>query len=287
MNESDLSAEALESSDLFFFPTCPFALPPAGQLEFLRRQPNAGFGHKDVSYDPIRGRLASQKAGHPSEARRLGDVFTQFSDAATSWLSNKFPTYAGLVRDRVTLRTEEEATRTLRLTARNDLLHVDNFPTRPTGGRRILRLYVNINPTDPQVWATSEPFSKLLSRFAVQHRIPARTLVEWTSPTPSVVRVFAGGKSRRTPYDAWMLKLHHFLKEDDTFQAQASRRVWSFPPGSMWLLFADGVAHAQLRGQFSLEHSYFVPLACLAHPVEAPVHLLSAAGASDMTRRAG
>jgi 3-deoxy-D-manno-oct-2-ulosonic acid (Kdo) hydroxylase len=286
--EPGTSADALESLDLLFFPVCPFALPPAGQLEFLRRQPNAGFGHKDVSYDPARSRLGGQKATHPSEARRLSDVFTQFSDAATAWINTRFPTYAaGLVRDRVTLRTEEEATRTLRLTARNDLLHIDNFPTRPTGGRRILRLYVNINPTDPQVWATSEPFKQLLTRFAVEHRVASRTIAEWTAPVQSVVRVFTGTKARRTAYDAWMLKLHHFLKEDDAFQAQASRRVWTFPPGSMWLLFADGVAHAQLRGQYSLEHSYFVALECLAGATEAPVHLLAAVGASGMARRAG
>jgi 3-deoxy-D-manno-oct-2-ulosonic acid (Kdo) hydroxylase len=286
--EPDTSVDALESSDLLFFPACPFALPPAGQLEFLRRQPNAGFGHKDVSYDPARGRLGGQKASHPSEARRLSDVFNQFSESATSWIATRFPTYAaGIARDRVTLRTEEEATRTLRLTARNDLLHIDNFPTRPSGGRRILRLYVNINSTDAQVWATSEPFKQLLARFAIEHRIASRTVAEWIAPVQSVVRVFTGTKARRTAYDAWMLKLHHFLKEDDAFQAQASRRVWTFPPGSMWLLFADGVAHAQLRGQFSLEHSYFVPTECLTYPEEAPVSMLAACGAGGITRRAG
>jgi hypothetical protein len=232
--------------------------------------------------------LSGQKATHPSEARRLGDVFAQFSDAATAWISTQFPTYtSGLVRDRVTLRTEEEATRTLRLTARNDLLHIDSFPTRPSGGRRILRLYVNINSTDPQVWATSERFEQLVARFAVAHRIASRTVAEWSAPVQSVVRVFTSAKARRTAYDAWMLKMHHFLKEDDVFQAQASRRVWTFPPGSMWLLFADGVAHAQLRGQFSLEHSYFVSTECLARTMESPVYLLAATSAGGMTRRAG
>src|SRR5262249_33759885 len=162
----------------------PFPLPPTGQLEFLRRQPTAGLGHKDVSFDPVAGQLGGQRATHPSEARRLTDLLAEFSAAATAWLKTTYPEYAaGLVPDRATLRTEEEATRALRLTARNDLLHVDNFPTRPTGGRRILRLYVNINVSDAHVWATSERFPQLLARFAARHRVPARTRHEWTAPS--------------------------------------------------------------------------------------------------------
>ena len=42
-------------------------------------------------------------------------------------------------------RPVEEATRKLRLKARNDLLHVDAFPTRPTNGWRILRCFVLID----------------------------------------------------------------------------------------------------------------------------------------------
>ena len=58
-----------------------------------------------------------------------------FSDTATGWLANKLPQYARKwSRDRATLRSEEEAIRPLRLTARNDLLHIDSFPARPSGG---------------------------------------------------------------------------------------------------------------------------------------------------------
>ena len=206
----------------------------------------------------------------------------------TAWARQSFPTYAaGLNRDRVTLRTAEEATRALRLTARNDLLHIDNFPTRPTVGRRILRLAVNLHPTDPQVWATSERFPQLLARFAARHRVPLRTAAEWVAPTQPVVRLFTGGRGGRSAYDAWMLRLHHFLKQDEGFQAQAARRMWTFPPGSMWALFADSVAHAQLRGQYILEHSFFVPVELLHRPAESPLALLAAAGNGGASRRAG
>jgi hypothetical protein len=277
--------DVLEREDLVHYPTCPFALPPAGQLEFLRRHEAVTFGHKDISFDPDGMRVTGLRESHPAETRRLTDTLTQFSIAATEWVRQAFPAYAaGLVRDRVTLRTAEEATRNLRLTARNDLLHVDNFPTRPTNGRRILRLAVSLNPAEPHVWATSERFKQLLARFAARHRVPSRTVAEWVSPVQPVVRLFTAGRAGRSAYDAWMLRLHHFLKQNDRFQAQAVRRVWTFGPGSMWLLFADGVAHAHLRGRYVLEHSFFVPVELLARPAESPLMQLAAAGA---VRRAG
>jgi len=284
----DYAADALEQSDMVVLPRCPFPLPPAGQLEFLRRQPTAGLGHKDVSYDPVAGKLAGQRTTHPSEGRRLADVLAEFSAAATAWLKAAYPEYArGLAPDRATLRTEEEATRALRLTARNDLLHIDNFPTRPTGGRRILRLYVNINGSDPQVWATSERFPQLLARFAARHRVPARSRREWTTPSPSVIRLLSRRRGTGSAYDAWMMRLHHFLKEDEGFQAQAARKMWTFAPRTMWLLFSDVVSHALLRGRFALDHSFFIPQDCLIRPADSPLAVLERFGAEAPNRRAG
>jgi hypothetical protein len=71
-----------------------------------------------------------------------------------------------------------------------------------------------------------------------------------------------------------MLRLHHFLKTNDEFQERAPRRMWHFKPGAAWLLFSDAVSHAELRGQYALEHSYFVPPQALALPEESPAALL-------------
>jgi 3-deoxy-D-manno-oct-2-ulosonic acid (Kdo) hydroxylase len=282
------SPDALEVNDLLQFSDCPFPFPPADQLEYLRRQEPAAFGHKDVSYDPETDRVTGLRISQPPDAERLTKILARFSATATTWLRNAFPAYAaGLSRDRVTLRTAEEATRNLRLTARNDLLHIDNFPTRPAHGRRILRLAINIHPSDPQVWATSERFPQLLARFAERHRIPTRSAVDWTATSQPVVRLFTGGRIGRSGYDAWMLRLHHYLKQDEAFQAQAARRVWTFPPGSMWALFADGVAHAHLRGRHVLEHSFFIPVEALFFPAHSPLQLLAATGNGEFTRRAG
>jgi hypothetical protein len=271
--DTAVSAESLERNELVSIPTCPFALPTGDDHSFLLAQ-TTPHGRKDLSFDPLTGSLGGSRSASTVQ-QRLASILTAFSDAATAWITATFPAYAtGLVKDRVTLRTQEEATRALRLTSRNDLLHIDNFPTRPTLGRRILRVYTNINPADPQVWAISERFPQLVARFAARHPVPIRSIEEWTSPAQSFFRLFGIGAGRSN-YDSWMLRLHHFLKQDEVFQIHAPRRLIAFPPGAMWALFSDGVAHAQLRGQYSLEHSYFVPPECLVCPEDWPVRQLA------------
>jgi hypothetical protein len=276
----------LERNELISFTECPFQLPAAGDVDFLLAQKTKRHGHKDISFDPVGWRLTGCRDQHHAARSRLKKILSEYSESTTAWLKTAIPAYEPrLTKDRVTLRTQEEATRALRLTARNDLLHVDNFPTRPTFGRRILRMYVNINPTEPQVWALSERFPELLARYSAAHRLPSRSVEEWTIAAPSVLRLIAGGKGGRSAYDAFMLRLHHFLKESEALQTQATRRVCTFAPGTAWLLFSDGLAHAQLRGRFTLEHSFFVPPECLVHPAEWPVNVLAGAARNDNTRR--
>src|SRR5262249_7911144 len=142
--------------------------------QFLLQQRLAGRAHKNISYDPRSGKLGGFLRHSPEQAARLGKLLGDFAQTATAWLARTLPRYARLWQlDRVSYRPLEEATRKLRFKARNDLLHVDAFPSRPTNGQRILRLFVNINPTECRVWATSEPFGKLLERFGAAAGLPA------------------------------------------------------------------------------------------------------------------
>src|SRR5256885_13108085 len=65
-------------------------------------------------------------------------------------------------------------------------------------------------------------------------------------------------KSTLFPYTTLFLSMHDFLKRNEAFQERSRKRVWKFPPGSMWLVFTDTASHAALRGRYALEHSYFV-----------------------------
>lgn len=268
--------ERLERGEIVVYERCPFALPRGDDLLFLLAQRLSRWGHKNISYDPQTGRVSGFRQRSSAQADRLRRLLADFSASASVWLGEALPSYARAGRlDRASLRPEEEATRRLRQTARNDLLHIDAFPTRPTNGDRILRLFVNINPTEPRIWATSEPFARLLPRYGTAAGLPGSIRDGgWVgSSLPSFLRPFAARGA--SGYDRFMLRFHNYLKMHDDFQERCPKRFWSFPPGSAWLAFTDGVSHAELRGRFALEHSFFIAAQGLALPGEAPAALLA------------
>lgn len=286
--------ERLERGELVFYPSCPFPLPEGDDQGFLLGQHSARWGHKNISYNPRTGRVTGFSRQTPEQAERLRRLLAGFSQTATSWLTTALPRYAGACEpDRASLRPEEEAVRSLRWKARNDLLHVDAFPTRPTHGRRILRLFANLNPSDPRVWVTSEPFAWVLEHYGPSVGLPrpssrqAASGTSWlTEPGRSGLTLFPFLRSTRSVYDQFMLRLHDFLKANEEFQERSRKRFWSFPPGSAWLLFSDLVTHAVLRGQHALEHSWFIAPEALVLPDEAPAALLARLCAAPRRRRA-
>ena len=271
--------ERLERCEVVYYPVSPFALPQGDDQRFLLDQKLARGSHKNISFDPYKDRLTNYHKHSPGQGARLRDLIRNFSRQATAWLSTVLPEYAAAWQlDRATLRPEEEATRRLRLTARNDLLHVDAFPTRPTNGRRILRLFANVNPSEPRIWVTSEPFARLLDRYGREVGLPARSGLPWTARLHDQVgRLFDPERPPRSVYDDFMLRFHGFLKANNTFQEHCPKRYWTFPPGSVWVAFTDAVCHAVLRGRSALEHSYFVPPESLHMPAGAPAACLQRA----------
>jgi len=280
--------ERLERGEVEYFPVCPFPMPQGEDHEFLLEQRLASRAHKNISYDPHTGK-ANGYAGHSSaQAERLRSLLKNFAQTATSWLSNALPRYARHWQlDRVSYRPEEEATRRLRQKARNDLIHVDAFPSRPTNGHRILRLFVNINPSEPRIWVTSDPFGRLLERFGAEVGLPSRQDLAWSRQLQQrFLAIFSPGRAQRSVYDAFMLRFHDFLKANDQFQEHGPKRFWSFAPGSAWVVFTDVASHAVLRGRYALEHSYFVAPESLALPAESPPALLQHACGLSVLKRA-
>jgi hypothetical protein len=276
----------LERGELLYVPTCPFPLPHGEDRVFLFGQRQSA-AHKNIALDPEAGRLSGIRSLPPEEQERLRRLLQGFGMHATDWLGRLLPVYAsGWRRDRITFRPEEEATRSLRHSARNDLLHIDTFPTRPTYGARILRLFVNIHAQDPRVWVTSETFPRLLDRYCRTVGLPRPVEGTWRRQLGRRLLQALGRRTADCFFDQFMLRLHHFLKADDNFQEKCPKRYWKFPPGALWLVFADGVSHAVLRGRYALEHSYFIPLSCLTVPDEAPIALLDKARGTAVVPRA-
>jgi hypothetical protein len=280
-------AERLERGEVVHYPICPFQLPQNEERQFLLEQKLASRAHKNISYDPAKDRTAGYRLEDHRQASRLHDLLSTFSAVVTAWLTNNVPRYATAWRlDQVTFRPEEEATRRLRHNARNDLLHVDAFPSRPTNGYRILRVFANVNPTDPRVWITSDPFAKLLERYGRQVGLPDGGF-HWSGLWQrGVVGLFNPNRRRRSPYDEFMLRMHDFMKAHDDFQENCFKRYWEFQPGCAWMAITDTCSHAALRGRFALEHSYFLAPESLALPNEAPAALLARACGQQVLNRA-
>jgi hypothetical protein len=267
----------LERGEVAYYETCPFPQPRGDDLAFLLEQRLAGRAHKNISYDPHTGRAGGYLRHSAEQAERLRHLLAAFARDVTAWVAAALPRYAAAWRpDRVSYRPVEEATRKARLKARNDLLHVDAFPTRPTNGWRILRCFVNVNPSEPRVWVTSDPFARLLERYGAAAGLPGAQGIDWVRRVQDgVLRLVRPGRPARSPYDAFMLRLHNYLKANEEFQERGPKRFWKFPPGSAWLAITDTCSHAVLRGRFALEHSYFLAPRSLALPGESPAALLA------------
>jgi hypothetical protein len=124
---------------------------------------------------------------------------------------------------------------------------------------------------------TSDPFARLLERYGHEAGLPVRgfTFEKVLRKLRDVPQLFRPGRRPRSEYDAFMLRFHHFLKANEAFQERTPKRLWSFPPGSVWLAMTDTASHAVLRGRHALEHSFFIAPQSLALPDESPASLLA------------
>ncbi|HKO03766.1 MAG TPA: Kdo hydroxylase family protein [Candidatus Acidoferrales bacterium] len=267
-------AEELERGNILFFPRSPFPLSEEDKTFLLaQRQADAGY-HKNIAYRPAQDRLTGAGKLEAPETAKLKKILRAYSDWATQFLGELIPEYAGnWTKDFASYRAIEEQGRSARLTARNDLAHVDAFPSRPTHGDRILRVFTNLNPAKSRVWVTSETFEGLAGRFAQQVGIPkapragAQTFAQLAGALG--MRQWA-----RSPYDAFMLRFHDFLKQNSDFQQNCAKQHWEFPPGSCWICYTDMVSHAVLSGQFALEQTFLISRHAMALPEKAPIRIL-------------
>jgi hypothetical protein len=265
--------ERLEVGEVVSFPTCPFALPVAEDCEFLRHQQL--HAAKEIAYDERVTGFASRTL---ADDERLERVLADASREATRWMLDFLPHYRdGLTLLKTCFHPEEEATRMLRASARNDLLHVDAL--RPTRGSRILRLGVNLHPSDSRVWATSETLARVLPQEAPLSGLLVPPPLAWPVRTGrQLVHLFRPKRVERCPYDDFMLAFARHLKLSDKFQDRSPRKLCRFLPGSAWLAMTDGLVHAELRGRFVLEHVFLVSPSHWRRPDVAPQTLVEELG---------
>jgi len=267
----------LEEGNILFFEKTPVELPQ-DEVQFLlgQKQSDAGY-HKNIAYRPLSDRLTGYGEGRQSDKEKLRAIMQRYSQKVIEFTRRLLASYAGsLAVDFASFRPQQEEGRQIRQRARNDLLHVDSFPTRPSYGNRILRVFTNINPSEPRVWVTSETFDNLAGRFAGAGGMPLPRGIA-SGPKKILMKLARAARLNslaRSPYDDWMLRFHHFLKANREFQDMCPRMKWEFPPQSAWLVFTDMVSHAVLSGQFALEQTFIVSKSALVLPEKAPVRVL-------------
>jgi hypothetical protein len=267
-------SEELERGNILFFPRSPFQLSDADRAFLLAQKQTAAGFHKNIAYRPAQTRLTGTGKMPPPEAARLRGILQAYADWATGLLRQYMPEYAGnWKQDFASYRPIEEQGRAARTTARNDLAHVDAFPTRPTHGDRILRVFTNINPQKGRVWITSETFEGLAERFARQVGIP-KSAGAGAQSFGRLGRALGIRQWDRSPYDSFMLRFHDFLKENSEFQRQCTKQRWEFPPGSSWICYTDMVSHAVLSGQYALEQTFLISRDAMVLPQKAPIRIL-------------
>ncbi len=265
----------LESGNILFFPRTPFPFPPDDR-EFLLRQRQTGAAfHKNIAYRPAEDRVTGLDKSTGAEADRLRAILRGYSQSAVRSVETLLPSYAGQWKlDFASYRPFEERGRPARLRARNDLPHVDAFPTRPTNGDRILRFFTNLNPAQNRVWVTSETFEAIAPRFAKQIGLPRLTANPAARALRALARAVRWPGANRSPYDVFMHRCHNAMKEDAAFQANCPKQRWEFPPDSTWMVFTDMVSHAVLEGQYALEQTFLVSRAAMVAPEKSPVAIL-------------
>src|SRR5262249_30381234 len=145
--------------------------------------------------------------------------------------------------------------------------HIDSFPATPVNGRRILRVFSNINPYhEPRVWHLGEPFQQVLTRFAAD--IPNYNCVH-----AKLLHLIKATKTLRSAYDHYQLTLHDKMKLCDDYQRTVNKQRIDFPAHSTWIVYTDQVSHAALSGQFLLEQTFYLPVSAMANPALSPLRL--------------
>jgi hypothetical protein len=274
-------AAQLEAGGVLYFPQTPVPIPAADLEVLLGQKQKHSSLHKNIAYKPNRDELTGVDAkSSPAEAvEQLQGIMRRYSKSVEDFLADFLAPYERRwVLDYASYRPIEEQGRDLPVRRRNDLLHTDAFPTRPTKGWRILRFFHNIHPTRTRDWVTGDAFPKVVGNFTPR-RLP--------TPKPDNALARAGkGLARatglaslvpqwkRTPYDEFMMQLHNAMKEDSEFQGVCTKEYFQFAPGSSWMVYTETVPHAVLAGQYALEQTFLVDPAAMVTPESAPVRVL-------------
>jgi hypothetical protein len=278
----------LERGDILFFPSGGFDIPQGARTPLMGATQDARSFHKNIAYKTGIDRVSGLNDRSEADKVRVG--MREYSRRALSFMSSILPDYAKAWKvDYASFRSIEERGRSLPLTKRNDLLHVDAFPTRPVFGNLILRCFTNVHPEQSREWLTSDPFATLAGKEALN-----AGLARYAGMAESSLHRARRAGMRclhklglpvvdRSPYDAFMLHFHDWLKANEEFQENCRKYRFNLPPGSTWLVFTDMVPHAVLGGRLAFEQTVIVARDSLENRDRAPASILEKMAGKTLT----
>lgn len=255
--------DALEAGSVLVLPQLPFILNPAEKTLLTSVEGSA----KNISWDARRGVRGNDGGGRDPEALR--SLLSRYAASTRSLLDGLLPAYRdALEPGKTSFRPVEIQGRKTSWRKDDTRLHVDSFPSSPNQGRRILRVFTNINPDGvARVWKLGAPFEEVARRFLPSVRKP------WPG-SAALMQMLKVTKSRRSAYDHYMLRLHDGMKADLAYQAEADDTLYAFAPGQTWIVYTDLVSHAALSGQHALEQTFMLPVAAMGQQRRSPLAML-------------
>jgi 3-deoxy-D-manno-octulosonic acid hydroxylase-like protein len=273
----------LEAGEILFFEQPPFNLPAQDLDALVALRPSDSRLHKNISYRPSQDLLRGF-SGSADEMKQVHDIMRRYYRGVVNFVSRFLAPYADKFQiDYASFRPLEEEGRDLPFHKRNDLLHVDAFPSRPTRGGRILRVFTNANPTQARVWKVGPRFPELADNYATSAGLPKFASTGHARRSAlHALRSIGVPVPDRSAYDEFMLRFHDWLKENQDFQSGGRAERLDFPPFSTWLVFTDGVPHAALSGQFALEQTFIIPPHALVSPQVSPIRVLESLAARKL-----
>ena len=260
------ATEALESGKILYFPSLDFPLSK-NELPLLtpdKMNPKAKNISFDLQHDTIGGLACSE------EEQKLYKAFIKrYALAARRLMDHLLPYYQSTLKQaKTSYRPVEIFGRKTSYRKDDTRLHVDAFPSNPIQGKRILRVFTNINTAGkPRVWRAGEPFQDVVNTFAPKVSGPFPGLAH-------LLQFIKITKSLRSSYDHYMLQIHDAMKGDMEYQRSVRQEELQFPPGSTWIVFTDLVSHAAMSGQHVLEQTFYLPRDAGKYPERSPLAIL-------------
>jgi len=207
--------------------------------------------------------------GSPEELAAMSALIERYSQNTTSLIAHLLPSYMPYARPANTsLRCLEAAGRKSSWRKDDRRLHPDAFPSKPTHGERILRVFTNVNQNNaPRVWNIGEPFAAMAAKFLP--KVP-----KYSACQAKLLNMLSITKSLRGEYDHIMLHLHDLIKADADYQSNSPQMRFDFPANSTWVVYSDLVLHAVLSGQYMMEQTLHLPQDKLSFPEACPKNII-------------